>query len=1127
MSENKKTKPFDAEAFVQQELAKTPAVPTFVSTAETEQAEETVARLLGQGPTADPTPPKIGETRGSFMFRGGDPSEEDNWEPVRQPGKTESPWKVQKEPEGFDEILGTSVMPRSEVEAVAKMRGVDPETLYSMSHLFGARTEEKDQDWQSILNRAAGFGIPEYVMKKSIDDPKMRTAIDDIRRIADNRRSWLQTVGEATATGGLAGVGRSVLKKAVGRETAETAAKIGAADTAEAMALGATGGVGFSREGEEEEMALYGALFGLGGTGVAKFLGRTGSSPKTPKTVDDIPKADRSIKNIPNLADDIEVQTRQNLQKDLPELEEALIKETTERTRPEQTRITEFARYLSGEEELTTSQANKIVRELAREGDDFATREMQRYMEFRATRDVLTEKAIIAPPDMNDTWRSVRFFLSDARYPYRELEETHPDLRLDLEPIVDKMSNAYDKMTVDIAGSNQRYSDLVVRMRKEGVSPQDMFMSLDTGKPVGKVTPSMLSDWQTEFETLRELANSRAGSEIIKKTDNYVRHIPVTPERATNKILARAREFGAEPNAKIPEVDWARIQDSDEGQELLDMLKFTTKRVPESPAELIQTLREVRNPKNVRETYMSRAGTLHERVGEIPAPLLETDVRRAYQNWINTTFRHVHLRDSLAQLRHAATKLEVAGDTRGAEYVRDHISYLNGTNKGWYTKQLVDSTIRDWKLYTGRKAEETGNSLWETAEAIPDMLSKTQSVMYANYLSTVKAPVRNLFQPMVLTMPELAGKSPLQAGWATRKVAKAYPKVMADWKGTLAELKARGHLPDRFVGEGLDHVQRGMLDNVALRKAGVAVEKAGNVMLYFYQLSDTINRAVTLHAAKEVASSMMEGNKYALRYLENLGPGYKAKLQKALREGNAEQVEDLVVDQLLSSTQFRYNGTALSKYGREMGPMFSVFMKWPASVGGDIVSRLHRKGMIEGGTEVMAKYLSPVLLLALGDAAINQNSLPEYIQDRLPDETDLSEARNDQVRGTMTMIGGGGGFRGYAPLFSIKNALHGDVAPPIIQLGTNVYGSFEQALAQGDMGELIDLLSEATYQRVPFAGAVRFVADDLTTIWTGERPGGKSFFEKVERAAPEIRREFYKKPRRYILRQLNKNEGEE
>lgn len=167
-----------------------------------------------------------------------------------------------------------------ELEAIARQHGIDPETVKGMSTFGGALREDgKRNTWeelQSSVARGVGFNIPQFVGKKSLDDPNLRKAFDDIQDLADAKRSFARGLVEnLVPTGAVAkavtrGAAKGTEKLAVGQ-----AIKQG---VREGAAMGGAYGVARSREGEEVRSGVIGAgggaVLGAGAAAAAEYIPR-------------------------------------------------------------------------------------------------------------------------------------------------------------------------------------------------------------------------------------------------------------------------------------------------------------------------------------------------------------------------------------------------------------------------------------------------------------------------------------------------------------------------------------------------------------------------------------------------------------------------------------------------------------------------------------------------------------------------------------------------------------------------------------------------------------------------------------------------------------------------------------
>lgn len=161
----------------------------------------------------------------------------------------------------------------SEIAAIARHHGVDPEIVKSMSPAAGALGQGTTaEELESSLGRGVGFNVPQFIAKKSLDDPKLKAVFDDLQDLADAKRSFARGIAENFFPVGA--VAKTVAKagteavEAGAKQTFKQAAKQG---MREGAAMGATAGLARSKEDEELQSAVQGAAFGAG-------LGITGAA---------------------------------------------------------------------------------------------------------------------------------------------------------------------------------------------------------------------------------------------------------------------------------------------------------------------------------------------------------------------------------------------------------------------------------------------------------------------------------------------------------------------------------------------------------------------------------------------------------------------------------------------------------------------------------------------------------------------------------------------------------------------------------------------------------------------------------------------------------------------------------
>lgn len=199
------------------------------------------------------------------------------WEEYATAPKLEAkPWEdYQEKPE--EEQRGKPILD-SEIAEIAKKNKLPPEAymdyLRSAVEFRGGSTETP-VDFEKAMYAVGGFvgesllfGVPQFIQKKTEDDPRIRAALDDLGALVSERKTYLRTAAEIVPgllTGGAeVALAKGAVKagaKALGKEIAETTLEKVVAP-ATAAAIGATASVAKSREGEELVSGVVGAGVG-------------------------------------------------------------------------------------------------------------------------------------------------------------------------------------------------------------------------------------------------------------------------------------------------------------------------------------------------------------------------------------------------------------------------------------------------------------------------------------------------------------------------------------------------------------------------------------------------------------------------------------------------------------------------------------------------------------------------------------------------------------------------------------------------------------------------------------------------------------------------------------------------
>ena len=184
------------------------------------------------------------------------------------------------EPERVKEIR---ILP-SELEGIARKHGVKAEDLRSWAPFFGAPMattgywEELKQAPTAIagsLGEALGFGVPQKLAIEAQEDPKMLAALDDLRTVAEEKKSGVVRLAEL-AGGIKAGVNLAGAAFKGATKLGATKGVAKAIETGVGLGEAAVAGAAQAERGKEVAGAATGLMFGgaIAGTiGTAKAVG--------------------------------------------------------------------------------------------------------------------------------------------------------------------------------------------------------------------------------------------------------------------------------------------------------------------------------------------------------------------------------------------------------------------------------------------------------------------------------------------------------------------------------------------------------------------------------------------------------------------------------------------------------------------------------------------------------------------------------------------------------------------------------------------------------------------------------------------------------------------------------------
>lgn len=668
-------------------------------------------------------------------------------------------------------------------------------------------------------------------------------------------------------------------------------------------------------------------------------------------------------------------------------------------------------------------------------------------------------------------------FISDGNVVYQHLDNLHG---LNLQPILNSASEAayrFQNSSAKVgkllkgnpAGLFKTKGGLEEAYKGWSKGDKELTKILDSKAYFNKVYPTLSNKEKVIVDDFREafkwgVEEAKALGAGIDEREFYAPMKMVGGE----EFLRISKKLYNEVKA----LDWRLLIQSKQGQALRKALEIQTGNIAKNKVQLEDALRSVQQGKFWQASNRSKAGALFQREDKIPAEFREMNPLALFRDWTQETFRHASIRKDIGKLTSAVPLLRERGDEVAANFVEANIQDILGTRKGTLNS-FMKAGINNWKMKhvnSYLEAQEKGNKremmVSQTLKVIPEVLDTLQSkVMYTNFLGLprIDAPFRNLSQPLTLTAAEIGG--PEAFGYYLKGIGaqfNAFRKAVV--KGThpaIEELKRKNLLAPEFEREHLQFIKEGITSNPGLKsKPQEVMDGLTEGLMRFYTASDTANRVTTLGMSKALASDFLKGNPNALKFATKvLGPGYRSKLRMAraaLKEGSLSErayqaeVGDLFNRFLQGKTQFHYDRISMSEFGRYMGPIFSVFTKWPTSVAGDIIEKLMQRD--DKFRAVAGKYIMP-----WGGLFIANKML--FDMDKEGTLTDETAAR----------FVGKKGLSKWAPGMSVWNMLdpRNDImSPPVVQAGGKIIGgAYDNSVREVSRGVL-----DAAYLKLPFMG---------------------------------------------------------
>lgn len=707
--------------------------------------------------------------------------------------------------------------------------------------------------------------------------------------------------------------------------------------------------------------------------------------------------------------------------------------------------------------QMEGEKAGTVNTQWKRKTKNLSKENLQEYWNIKQTQDILLDESKkmrqslsseIAANGLQDNTSGIGRTLKDAKFIARDADAV---TGLNIEGTLDLLSLARNKHDT-ITGTEMRKILPTVRLAKKlKLNPNDIGYALDglddKISPAGRAilaTPKgqeVLQGYRTAFDDARKIM--RANGYDVGELSNY---LPMYS-------LKGAELAGALDTAKVKLNDGMVKYNIPQGPTaLVDLRKAATKAGDTDLLNTLVDLDAIYNNANFPSWKKEKTGLTKldeidvligsalgqgdkkrigyeasaamSRRGDMPELMRNYNVNELYLQYINGNLKAVNFDKPLRQLESVAQALKVLGMEETHKYFTTLGKQIAGAESVFMAD--INRRIRQ-ASFTANKVLANNPTLWDkmyygTVKNLPDIHNWAAATVYPSYLGlNVRAGLRNLTQPLMVTSPELGAYGYKLAA----KTPKHWYTAATNPQQVEQLLLNKGLISDRFHGEEI--VKEGMLQSGL---PGRTVDAFNKIAMWGYGKTDVINRYVTWNMAQEWAQDIAKGNKAALKALDQLSTGAKAQLKaNDIRPTDTARLGEFLGKYLIAKTQFHYGKEQLSQFGREYGKMVSMFTKWPAMIGSDIVEMYKTRGVGKGTLEFAQKYMAPLgILMSIDHMA--------------------RESREKPSTGKYLF----GELSSYSPLSAVKGLSEGQLGSPLIRMGLGAIGGGIGAIETASKG---------------------------------------------------------------------------
>ena len=1026
----------------------------------------------------------------------------------------------------------------SELTAIARKHNVPVSNLEGWSAFLGTPeakskglVEDAAEFGKMLAGTAAnmfGFGVPQKLVIETQSDPKMQKALEDLRTVADAKRSGLVRVAELAGGFKFAGAVVSGVEKATKAaqlgKVATQAAKAGAVATELAVGGAAQAESGKEVAGATTSLAFGGAL--LGGAKLAGEVvgaGRTLAARASKKLQDANPnfveqataKAAEKFQGVDTILNNAVIRNTSITGEDLKDgvkLAQKLgsenvtaIAEHVQKTRPAMIEVIKENLDRVGQatpekiaEEATRWFTENSVRQVAletfgskipyRQGDVLKTvrtmlnktedvsSALNRMRVSQEVRSQVRQGNYKAMPEVASSLKRMGDVVMGSRYTAEAIDRKHGTK---LQPLLDTMSRKFNEFHAYVRPKAEEVSDLIKQTRGTDMTTEQLYEKLDKGGSFGdEAKDAILQSWRKFFSDAADDAGTLGVQ--IQKRKNYVPYAIKPQEELYATLKNAAEEFRTKHGIDLlnQELSPEQIKEFRKmgGMESdllrsLDLLSGDQKTKNYS-AKLLGVLNDSKTG-GINRVISSRA---LERTGEeLPSLIKDQDVGRLAQRWLESTFKSGTLRDSIAELRNASNIMRSIGDKRANKYLNNLVADLTGMPRdGGLGRELAQVKANMAANLADKALEAKGAQklVYSGIQSFTDAMPLMYNSMYANALGfSPRQAIANLSALATQTIPELGYA--FGTGLASKAIVRALNDVTFG-----KEIIVKSPAVAKKLG-----VEIG--SKVNTRSMRLALENEG---LASSQWNENIERSIANSMKKtwkgQVADSTIKGY---------------AKLGMAMFEATETIYRTMAVDMAKQVARaYEAGGADAAKFADTLPRSYRQLLdkaKDTASREKLLTDYIIGKTVYnynQASASEIGRSLGPILSSftkwpteQLGDAVntFAKNGVTagtaDFLYRRMVPLATLIML--DNVTGwredpeTAFLITGKRGMQNWAPVNSLKSIFEGDVAPPIVSIPAGVAA----ATLKADPEALAKATTDAAKLFIPGSKVVNIVTDAL------------------------------------------------